>query len=97
MARANCGAHLEDWVAAYYPDNDADPLAVAEGVTPVRVLCPSASQRSVSALKLLGRDGLGSILREDGQAELTCHFCRSVYPVEKQELQELLCDLAATA
>jgi molecular chaperone Hsp33 len=87
---AHCGDHLEDLLADIFPDLDPQPLDDAEAVTPVRFFCPCTRQRSVSALKLLGRDELGSILREDGQAELTCHFCNSVYTVEAPELEQLI-------
>jgi molecular chaperone Hsp33 len=49
----------------------------------------------VAALKLLGQGELRSILEEDGQAELTCHFCNEVYQVAAPELQELIAELAA--
>ena len=54
---------------------------------------PRTRSRSVGALKLLGRDELGAMLREDGQAEVTCHFCNMVYRVEADELLELIREL----
>jgi molecular chaperone Hsp33 len=46
----------------------------------------------VGALKLLGREELGAMLREDGQAELVCHFCSAIYRVPAEELQELIAE-----
>jgi molecular chaperone Hsp33 len=79
-----------------FPDLDPQPLEAAEARQEVRFHCPCTRRRSLGALKLLGRDELSSILREEGRAELTCHFCNQVYGVEAEELQTLIaeCDAA---
>ena len=38
----------------------------------------------------IGRDDLQEIIKEDGQAELQCHFCLKKYQFNKEELQEIL-------
>ena len=92
---ATCGDHLDDLLADIFPDLDPQPLGDAEAITPVRFFCPCTRHRSVSALKLLGRDELDAILREDGHAELTCHFCNSIYRVETPELEQLISEFEA--
>jgi molecular chaperone Hsp33 len=42
------------------------------------------------ALMSLGRDDLKQIIEEDGQAELSCHFCNSRYTFTKAELEAIL-------
>ena len=85
---------LHDLLEAIFPDLDPQPLEDAEAITPVRFHCGCSRRRSVAALKLLGQEELSSILAEDGQAELTCHFCSNVYRVEAEELRQLIAELA---
>ncbi len=84
-------ALLED----IFPDLDPRPLEDAEACTPVRFRCRCSRSRSVNALRLLGRDELSTMLAEDGGAELTCHFCSTVYAVNGGELQEIIEEMAA--
>jgi molecular chaperone Hsp33 len=91
---AECQGNLQGLLEAIFPDLDPQPLDAATACTPVRFHCRCSRERSVSALKLLGRDELSEMLAEDGRAELTCHFCSAVYAVEAGELSELIAELA---
>jgi molecular chaperone Hsp33 len=73
-----------------FPDLDPIPLQAAEARQPLRFHCRCSRSRSVDALRLLGRDELGSMLAEEGEAELVCHFCSSRYRVAAEELRELI-------
>ena len=75
-----------------FPDLDPLPLKQAEARQSLRFHCPCSRSRSVGALKLLGREELGAMLREEGQAELVCHFCSAIYRVPAEELQELIAE-----
>jgi molecular chaperone Hsp33 len=78
-----------------FPDLDPLLLEQAEARQSLRFHCPCSRSRSVGALKLLGREELGAMLREDGQAELVCHFCSAIYRVPAEELQELIAEFDA--
>jgi molecular chaperone Hsp33 len=78
-----------------FPDLDPLPLEQAEARQSLRFHCPCSRSRSVGALKLLGREELGAMLREDGQAELVCHFCSAIYRVPAEELQGLIAEFDA--
>jgi len=78
-----------------FPDLDPLPLEQAEARQSLRFQCRCSRSRSVGALKLLGREELGAMLREDGQAELVCHFCSAIYRVPAEELQDLIAEFDA--
>jgi molecular chaperone Hsp33 len=94
---ADCEGHLHDLLADIFPDLDPQPLSDAAASTPVRFHCPCSRERSVGALRLLGRDELSAMLAEDGQAELTCHFCSATYTVAAEELGALITELPAAS
>jgi molecular chaperone Hsp33 len=91
---AACEGHLETLLEDIFPDLDPQPLGGEAPYQVVRFSCPCSRERSLGALKLLGRDELRSILVEDGQAELTCHFCSAVYQVGGGELEEMIAELS---
>ncbi|MEY4759904.1 MAG: 33 kDa chaperonin [Cyanobacteriota bacterium] len=91
---ADCEGHLHRLLEDIFPDLDPQPLDDAAACTPVRFHCRCSRERSVGALKLLGRDELSAMLAEDGQAELICHFCSGAYIVEAAELTKLIAELS---
>ena len=52
--------------------------------------CDCSREKIEKALISLGRQELESIIVEDGQAEIVCHFCNSKYNFSKEELLELV-------
>jgi molecular chaperone Hsp33 len=89
---ATCEGNLEALLREIFPDLDPQLLDDAEASQEITFHCPCSRRRSVGALKLLGRDELGAMLQEDGQAELVCHFCNDTYTVAAAELQELIAE-----
>lgn len=60
---------------------------------PVAYKCYCSRDRVTRALISMGRQELASLIEEQGQAELTCQFCDSVYRFSKEELEELLANM----
>ncbi|MEW9672699.1 Hsp33 family molecular chaperone HslO [Ammoniphilus sp. 3BR4] len=52
--------------------------------------CHCSIERMENALISLGEEELQSIIDEQGEAELTCHFCNEVYQVDKPDLERLM-------
>lgn len=52
--------------------------------------CHCSAERVHSMLRALGRDELETVLAEQGQAEITCHFCNEHYVVGEDGLRELI-------
>ena len=94
---SQCGPHLEDLLQDVFPDLDPQPLEDADATQPVRFACPCSHQRSVAALKLLGRAELTDMLEVDGGAELTCHFCNTRYELTAAQLKRLIEECPAAA
>ena len=52
--------------------------------------CDCKMERLEQVMLTLGEEELTRLLEEDGQAELTCHFCRSTYLFDKPHLEMLI-------
>ena len=68
---------------------DGFELEVLETV-PAAYHCPCTRDRVERALISMGRAELEDLIREQGQAELTCQFCDKVYKFSKTDLETIL-------
>ena len=84
--RLSEGEGLKDIVLDLFPEGD---VSFTEELSPA-YRCDCSRERMERALMSLGRDELHTIIEEDGQAELSCHFCNSRYAFTKAELESLL-------
>ncbi|MEW9123922.1 MAG: Hsp33 family molecular chaperone HslO [Thermotaleaceae bacterium] len=55
----------------------------------IELLCDCSVERLEQALVSIGERDLKEIIEEDGQAELTCHFCNTKYHFDKAHLERL--------
>lgn len=90
-----CEGDLISLLQAIFPDLDPLPIGERAEAQPVDFRCRCSRDRSLAALKLLGREELSAMLEEDGAAELTCHFCSTVYGVSGVELGDLIAEFPA--
>src|SRR5690606_8141927 len=56
----------------------------------IRFQCQCSRERVERTLISLGREEIQDMIREDGKAELVCHFCNEAYQFSREQLQELL-------
>ncbi len=57
---------------------------------PVEYRCYCSRERVSAALISMGRAELEDMIREQGEAELTCQFCDRVYRFTREQLEQLL-------
>jgi len=65
-----------------------DDLTIHETIEPV-FLCPCSRDRFEKVLITLGKKELRSLIDEDNEAELHCHFCNEKYLFEAEDLESL--------
>ena len=52
--------------------------------------CDCSKEKMENALIAIGKTELEKIIKEDGKAELVCHFCNKKYNFNKEELGKIL-------
>ena len=63
-----------------------------DNITP-EYKCDCSKEHMKDALISIGKKDLEEILKEDGKAELMCHFCNKKYTFTKEELGEMISTL----
>ncbi len=55
----------------------------------LRYQCTCSVERVESTLRALGSEDLAALAEEQGQGEVTCHFCNETYVVPRERLLQL--------
>jgi len=84
------GNNLISLIEEIFPDLDQSPSDIIGSSQEVHFKCRCSRERSLSALKILGKNELQEMIKEDGKAELTCQFCKNVYLINEDELISLI-------
>lgn len=56
---------------------------------PIQFLCKCSMDRIKNAIRSLGDDEIDQMIKEDGGAEATCHFCNEQYKLTESDLESL--------
>ena len=65
---------------------------LGDNITP-EYKCDCSKEHMKDALISIGKKDLEEILKEDGKAELMCHFCNKKYTFTKEELEEMISEI----
>ena len=81
---------LEDIAKKVTGDENIEILE--DNITP-EYKCDCSKEHMKDALISIGKKDLEEILKEDGKAELMCHFCNKKYTFTKEELEEMILEI----
>lgn len=70
---------------------DDNVILIDDSVIP-EYNCDCSKENMLNAMFALSTEELENILKDDGRAELTCHFCNKKYEISKEELEKLISD-----
>ena len=62
---------------------------IEENITPI-YKCNCSKEHMADGIATIGKEELLNIIENEGQAELTCHFCNKKYHFTKKELENIL-------
>ena len=79
----------------FTPEDIVESLLMTDDVEilqkiPVHFECTCSKERTNQLLIKLGKEELKSMLEDDGQAEVQCHFCKAKYHYLADELRQMI-------
>ncbi len=82
--------NLSDLIYDLFRDLNPTILKGSQTNDKVCFKCNCNRAKSLSALKLLGKEELLDILEKEGKTELKCHFCSNIFRVNSDDLEKLI-------
>ena len=73
-----------------FPDIDDFSISEKARSQKIEFKCRCSRERSLGALKILGKNELEDILEKDKNAELVCEFCKDKYVIAFDEIKALI-------
>ena len=82
--------NLLSLIERIFPDIDDKSISEKARSQSVGFSCRCSRDRSLNAMKMLDKQELKTILKEDGKAELVCEFCKNKYLITYSEIEEMI-------
>ncbi len=82
--------NLQNLFKELFEDLNPQVLNIKKPYEDVFFKCRCSRNRSISALKLLGKQEIEDMIKKDKGAELICSFCKETYFFNEKELTELI-------
>tara|TARA_Y100000589_G_scaffold191163_1_gene181028 strand:- start:3181 stop:4083 length:903 start_codon:yes stop_codon:yes gene_type:complete len=85
-----CNGDLLELIKNIFPDIDDNSISEKARSQNVQFKCRCSRERSLNALRLLDKNELEDILKNDRKAELTCEFCKEQYFISYEEIKGMI-------
>jgi len=86
----NSGNNLLSLITNIFPDIDDKSISEKARSQNVEFHCKCSRERSLNAIKMLEIDELKDILKKEGKAELICEFCKNIYLISYEEIEDMI-------
>ena len=80
------GLSPEEILSTYFSEFEVEIIATNE----VGLYCNCSRERIETGLESIGKNELESILKEDGEAEVVCDFCKKTYIFNEDDLKNMI-------
>ena len=82
--------NLLSLITEIFPDIDDKTISEKARSQNVEFKCRCSRERSLNAMRILDKKELRDILEKEGKAELVCEFCKNIYLVKYEEIEEMI-------
>ena len=85
-----CTNNLLSLIKKIFPDIDDFSISEKARSQEIKFKCRCSRERSLGAMKMLGKKELKDILEKDKKAELVCEFCKDKYVITFDEIKDMI-------